>query len=126
MKFVIILLMTISVFVNVAYAEADGTLRAPMDDTKDADYIGIAHTKKHKLQYIMRDCPVVGNTTSGIYHMPGQPNYKQMLIVNKCATKGSCKDNRRCFDDEAEAIATQFCSKKGGCRPYKKSNAVLK
>lgn len=126
MKLVIILIMALSSVINVAYAEDDVAIKAPIDDAKDADVIGIAHTKKHKLQYIMRDCPVVGNTTSGIYHMPGQPNYKQMLIVNKCATKGKCKDNRRCFEDEAEALATEFCSKKGGCRPYKKSNAVLK
>ncbi len=127
MKALIIFLILMTGFATSTFAaEAEIVLKAPIDDSKDADMQGIALTKKNKLQYLMRDCPVIGNTESGIYHMPGQTHYQRMLVINKCAKKGSCKDNRRCFDDESEAQATEYCSKKSGCRKYKKSTAVLK
>lgn len=127
MKAILLFLFLMTSAAQIGFAaEAEVAIRAPIDDSKDADMEGIAWTKKHKLQYIMRDCPVIGNTESGIYHMPGQPHYQRMLVVNKCAKKGKCKDNRRCFEDESEASATEYCSKKGGCRKYKKSTATLK
>lgn len=127
MKALIVFLFVMTGFVTVTFAaEAETAIKAQIDDSKDADMVGIATAKKHKLQYLMRDCPVIGNTESGIYHMPGQLNYKRMLVVNKCAKKGKCKDNRRCFDDEAEAKATDYCAKNAECRKYKKSTATLK
>jgi hypothetical protein len=58
-------------------------------------------------EYRRVDCPVVGNTQTGIYHTPGQPNYRQMLVVNKAVSTGA-KDNRRCFDNEDEAKETDY------------------
>jgi hypothetical protein len=43
------------------------------------------------------ECPVVGNTSSMIYHTQGQKYYDRMLTRNKG------KDNRRCFKTEQEA-----------------------
>lgn len=127
MKTLMFFLFLMTGFSQITFAaEADVAIKAPIDDSKDADMIGIETAKKKKLQYLMRDCPVIGNTESGIYHMPGQPHYQRMLVVNKCAKKGTCKDNRRCFEDESEALSTDYCSKKGGCRKYKKSTATLK
>lgn len=45
-----------------------------------------------------QDCPVVGNSESGIYHVPGDRNYRQMLQQNT-----GRKDNRVCFQLRAEA-----------------------
>lgn len=109
---------------KIIAAESFAKLKAPINDAKDADAIGIELAQKKKNQYLMRDCPVVGNTQSGIYHLPGQPNYKSMLVVNKCAKKGKCTDNRRCFDSEAEALETEVCVK-NTCRKYKKSKGKV-
>ena len=49
------------------------------------------------------ECPVVGNTNSHIYHVPGGRNYAKMLRQNKGG------DNRKCFKTEDEA-------KRGGYR----------
>lgn len=76
-------------------------------DSKDVEMVGIEYAKKHPRSFIMRDCPVIGNRDSGLYHLPGQPNYNQMLIINRCADKGKCLDNRQCFDTIEEAVATQ-------------------
>lgn len=75
-------------------------------DSKDVEMKGIEFAKKNKNAYIMRDCPVIGNKDSGLYHLPHQPNYNQMLVINKCADKGKCQDNRQCFDTVEEALAT--------------------
>lgn len=127
MKALFILIIALTGFNAFAHeVEEPVALKAPIDDSKDADMIGIKLAKSKKLTYLMRDCPVVGNTESGIYHMPGQTHYQRMLVVNKCAVKGKCKDNRRCFESEAEALSTDYCAKASSCRKYKKSNATLK
>lgn len=125
MKFLFILFtLFFSTLVTTANAKS-----VSADEALDADAVGIQTTQKNKNQFLMRDCPVVGNTQSGIYHLPGQPNYNQMLIVNKCsrkAKKSSCKDNRRCFDSEAEALDTDFCTSPNSCRKYRKSTSTIK
>lgn len=52
--------------------------------------------------YTPKECPVVGNTKSYIYHVPGGSFYSMMLQKNK---KG---DNRKCFFSESEAIQNGF------------------
>ena len=52
--------------------------------------------------YTPKECPVVGNTNSGIYHVPGGRYYLRMLQQNK---RG---DNRACFGSEAAAIAAGY------------------
>lgn len=59
---------------------------------------GIAYGK----DFTAKECPVVGNTNSMIYHVPGQKYYDRMLIRNKG------KDNRRCFQTEEEAKKLGF------------------
>lgn len=51
-----------------------------------------------KPAYAPNECPVVGNTNSRIYHVPGGQFYDRMLVLN-----ADGKDNRRCFFSEAEA-----------------------
>lgn len=48
--------------------------------------------------YSPKECPVVGNTQSTIYHVPGGQFYGQMLKKNENG------DNRKCFQSEQEAI----------------------
>lgn len=48
------------------------------------------------------ECPVVSNTHSYIYHVPGGYFYPRMLIKNKG------KDNHRCFKTESAAKAVGF------------------
>ena len=43
------------------------------------------------------ECPVVGNSQTYIYHLPGDRNYGQMLEENKD------KDNRVCFESPVKA-----------------------
>ncbi len=45
------------------------------------------------------ECPVVGNSETHIYHLPGGRNYGQMLEENK----DKKKDNRVCFKSRVEA-----------------------
>ncbi|MBM4125225.1 MAG: hypothetical protein FJ246_09800 [Nitrospira sp.] len=45
-----------------------------------------------------KECPVVGNKNSKIYHTPGGLNYRRMLQENK---RGA--DNRVCFPNEEAA-----------------------
>ncbi len=47
--------------------------------------------------YSAKECPVVGNTDSGIFHVPGKVSYGKMLRKNK---RG---DNRKCFKTMKEA-----------------------
>lgn len=49
--------------------------------------------------YTPKDCPVVGNTNSKIYHVPGGVNYRRMLQENKKPSR----DNRECFPNEEAA-----------------------
>ncbi len=49
--------------------------------------------------YTPEECPIVGNTKTGIYHTRGGMNYRMMLQENKSKKK----DNRRCFKSELEA-----------------------
>lgn len=43
------------------------------------------------------NCPVVGNSKTHIYHIPGDPNYGEMVEEN------IGKDNRVCFQSQSEA-----------------------
>lgn len=52
--------------------------------------------------YSPESCPVVGNTNSYIYHVPGGQFYQRMLIKNKG------RDNRRCFNTESEAVKNGY------------------
>lgn len=52
--------------------------------------------------YTERECPIVGNTKSRIFHLKGCPNYMQMLEKNKGY------DNRQCFKNRAEAIKSGY------------------
>lgn len=56
--------------------------------------------------YNPQECPVVGNTDSYKFHMPGQRHYAKMLRKNK---KG---DNRKCFNTEKEAEIANFVKSK--------------
>jgi hypothetical protein len=47
--------------------------------------------------YTEKECPVVGNTKSRIYHVPRGQIYLRMLQKNQNG------DNRRCFGTENEA-----------------------
>ena len=62
--------------------------------------------------YTPDECPVVGNTESGIYHVPGGLHYSEMLRENKDVKEGKKKDNRQCFGTEQDA-------KKAGYRKSK-------
>jgi hypothetical protein len=48
------------------------------------------------------DCPVIGNTDSYIYHVPGGRFYEMMLERN------AGHDNRKCFDSEYEAESAGY------------------
>ena len=52
--------------------------------------------------YTPKECPVVGNKNSGIYHTPGGRHYRQMLQEN---IRG---DNRACFQNEDAARAAGY------------------
>lgn len=54
-------------------------------------------TKSFASDYSTADCPVIGNTETSIYHVPGGKHYGKMLRKNKG------KDNRKCFKTEDEA-----------------------
>lgn len=45
------------------------------------------------------ECPVVGNSQTHIYHLPGDQNYGQMLEENK----DKKMNNRVCFKSRVEA-----------------------
>lgn len=93
-----------------SYSQADQAAVRELDAleaAKDPEQQWIASAAKAN-KYMRQDCPVVGNTQSNIYHMPGQPNYRMMLVVNKCVAKKTCKDNRKCFEHEGEAKAAGF------------------
>lgn len=47
--------------------------------------------------YSPQECPVVGNSNSRIYHVPGGKSYAKILRQNR---RG---DNRVCFQTEQEA-----------------------
>jgi hypothetical protein len=47
--------------------------------------------------YTPEECPVIGNTHSHIFHVPGGRSYAKMLRQNKQG------DNRQCFQSEAAA-----------------------
>lgn len=57
----------------------------------------------HAKDYTPDECPVVGNTESGIYHVPGGLNYRRMLVENKDVKQGKRRDNRKCFRTEEDA-----------------------
>ena len=56
-----------------------------------------------QLLYTQEQCPVIGNTKTGIYHVPGGNFYQRMLVLNK-----DRKENRRCFKNQNEAIKAGF------------------
>ena len=52
--------------------------------------------------YSEKECPVVGNKKSGIFHVKGCLNYMQMLEKNRGY------DNRECFKNRGEAIKSGY------------------
>ena len=56
------------------------------------------------------ECPVVGNSTTRIYHLPGDRNYGQMLEENKAKKI----DNRVCFNSRAEAEMAGYRRSRAG------------
>jgi len=55
-----------------------------------------------KLQYTETCCPIIGNTDSNIFHVPGGQYYKMMLKKNKTY------ENRKCFSNKSEAKSRGF------------------
>ncbi len=54
--------------------------------------------------YTSAECPIVRNTETYIYHVPGDRNYRQMLQENE----NEKKDNRRCFKARSEAEKASY------------------
>ncbi len=52
--------------------------------------------------YTEKECPIVGNTKTGIYHIPRGQFYIRMLKKNQKL------DKRKCFQNEKEAIKHGF------------------
>jgi hypothetical protein len=52
--------------------------------------------------YSPAECPVVGNTSSRIYHVAGGRHYAKMLRQNQSG------DNRKCFKTTAEATSSGY------------------
>ena len=101
MKSVLYIVLVLSIFLVV---EAQAASQNSVGD--EDQWIAAAQQGNHST-YRMQDCPIVGNLETGLYHTPAQPNYKQMLVKNKCAESGECQDNRRCFDSEEQALAAE-------------------
>lgn len=57
-----------------------------------------------------KECPVVGNPETLIYHLPGDRNYEQMLQENK----EKKKDNRVCFKSRLEAEKAGYSRSRAG------------
>lgn len=53
--------------------------------------------------YTRRECPVIGNSRSMIYHTPASESYRRMLEAN---LRG--EDHRVCFRSEKEARAAGY------------------
>ncbi len=62
------------------------------------------------LYFTETECPVVGNSYTHIYHLPGDRNYGQMLEENK----GKKKDNRICFNSQEEAEKAGYRRSRAG------------
>ena len=56
------------------------------------------------------ECPVVGNSDTHIYHLPGDRNYGQMLEENKDRKK----DNRVCSKSRVEAEKAGYRRSRSG------------
>lgn len=67
----------------------------------DANFCKKEKMKKPNLTY--SECPIVGNSQSNIFHVPGGASYNKMLIKN-----ASGKDNRVCFSSQEDAIAAGY------------------
>jgi hypothetical protein len=59
-----------------------------------------------------KECPVVGNSETHIYHLPGDRNYGQMLEENK----DKKENNRVCFESRAEAEKAGYRRSRAGKR----------
>jgi hypothetical protein len=76
--------------------------------------------------YAAAECPVIGNTETGIFYMDGQSHYKRMLVENECVGlhHGGCNDNRKCFKSRKEAAQTVFVTRPTGKKiNWRMSNA---
>jgi hypothetical protein len=63
------------------------------------------------------ECPVIGNTRSMIYHVPGDLGYNVMREQNKNVKK----DNRRCFANSADAELAGFRRSQSGSTPPRRT-----
>lgn len=59
-----------------------------------------------------KNCPVVGNSNTRIYHVPGDRNYGQMLEEN------TRTDNRVCFQSTSEAENAGYQRSRSGSRKW--------
>lgn len=59
------------------------------------------------------ECPVIGNSKTGIYHMPGDRIYGEMFQENKAK-----KDNRVCFQSASEAKKAGYRRSKSGSKKF--------
>jgi hypothetical protein len=57
-----------------------------------------------------KECPVVGNSETHIYHLPGDRNYGQMLEENM----GKKKNTRVCFKSRVEAESADYRRSRAG------------
>jgi hypothetical protein len=62
------------------------------------------------VNFTEKECPVVGNSETFIYHLPGDRNYGQMLQENK----EKKKDNRLCFKSRLEAEKAGYGRSRSG------------
>ena len=58
-----------------------------------------------------KECPIVGNSETCIYHIPGDRNYGEMLQENK-----TTKDDRICFRSSLEAEKAGYRRSRAGRR----------
>ena len=54
--------------------------------------------------FTQKECPVVGNTETKIYHVPGGLKYREMLKENQRASR----ENRICFPNERAATKAGY------------------
>ena len=88
-------------------AEQPGTRQPEQQDVGQFERQGTG-------QYFTKnECPVVANSKTHIYHLPGDRNYGQMLEENK----DKKKDNRVCFQSKIEAEKAGYRRSRAGKTP---------
>ena len=84
--------------------EQQGAKQSERQGTKQSEWQGTG-------QYFTEsECPVVGNSETHIYHLPGYRNYGQMLEENI----DKKKNNRVCFKSRVEAEKAGYRRSRAG------------